>query len=90
MLSTKVLEQAKSITLIHVYAPTLASEEEEVEEFYAELQKGIDSTNTRDILIMLGNLNAEIELEIVRQFAVGGEMTDETDLLILQLQTKYQ
>ena len=52
--------QAKNITLIQVYAPTSASTEEELEEFYETLQKEIDSKKRQDILIIAGDFNAKV------------------------------
>ena len=46
--------------LIQVYAPTSASTEEELEEFYETLQKEIDSKKRQDILIISRDFNAKV------------------------------
>ena len=56
----KLLGQVKNITLLQVYAPTSASTEEELEEFYDALQKEIDSKGNQDILVISGDLNAKV------------------------------
>ena len=60
ILTIRMLGQTKSIKLVHVYAPASAAEEEEVKEFYEKLQKEIDSTNTQNIFIILGDLEAMV------------------------------
>ena len=46
--------------MIQVYAPTSASTEEELEEFYETLRKEIDSKKRQDILIIAGDFNAKV------------------------------
>jgi exonuclease III len=49
-----------NITLIQVYAPTAADEEEEHERFYSVLQEVIEAVSKGDVLIVMGDLNAKI------------------------------
>ena len=58
IITVRLMGQAKKITLIQVYAPTSASTEEELEEFYETLQKKIDSKKRQDILIIAGDFNS--------------------------------
>ena len=60
IITIRLLGQVKNITLIQVYAPTSASTEEELEEFYDALQKEIDSKENQDILVVSGDLNAKV------------------------------
>ena len=60
IINIRLLGEMKNITLIQVYAPTMASTEEEVEEFYDALQKEIDSKENQDILVVSGDLNAKV------------------------------
>ncbi|CAF0805508.1 unnamed protein product [Adineta ricciae] len=48
------------ITVIHVYAPTSASSEEDIEAFYSDIEKVISKTDKKDIIIMTGDWNAKI------------------------------
>ena len=60
IITVRLMGQAKNITLIQVYAPTSASTEEELEEFYETLQKEIDSKKRQDILIIAGDFNTKV------------------------------
>ena len=60
IITVRLMGQAKNITLIQVYAPTSASTEEELEEFYETLQKEKDSKKRQDILNIAGDFNAKV------------------------------
>ena len=49
-----------NITVIQVYAPTSDHEDDEIEEFYNQLQNTIDKVNKKDILIIQGDWNAKV------------------------------
>ena len=49
-----------NITLIQVYAPTTDHGEEEVEEFYEQLETAKRQAGSQDIVIVMGDLNAKI------------------------------
>ena len=49
-----------NITIIQVYAPTSEHKDEEIEEFYTQLQATIHKTNKKDILIIQGDWNAKV------------------------------
>ena len=49
-----------SITVIQVCAPTSNPEEAEVEWFYKDLQDLLELIHTKDILFIIGNLNAKV------------------------------
>ena len=63
IISIRLLGEMKNITLIQVYAPTTASREEELEEFYDALQKEIDKKEYQDILVISGDLSAKVASE---------------------------
>ena len=49
-----------SITVIQVYAPTSNAEEAEVERVYEDLQDLLELTPKKDVLFILGDLNAKV------------------------------
>ena len=48
-----------NITVIQVYAPTSNAEETEVEWFYEDLQDLLELTPKKDVLFIIGDLNAK-------------------------------
>ena len=49
-----------NITVIQVYAPTSNAEEAEVERFYEDLQDLLELTPKKDVLFIIGDLNAKV------------------------------
>ena len=49
-----------SITIVQAYAPTLDYDDNEIEEFYDQLQNVIDQTPKKDILVVQGDWNAKV------------------------------
>ena len=49
-----------NITVIHVYALTTNAEEDEVEWFYEDLQDLLELTPKKDVLFIIGDLNAKV------------------------------
>ena len=49
-----------NITVIQVYALTSNAEEAEVERFYEDLQDLLELTPQKDVLFIIGNLNAKV------------------------------
>ena len=47
-----------AITIIQVYAPNTADSEEEVDDFYDQLQIAINQASKRYLLIVMGDFNA--------------------------------
>ena len=56
----KLRSKYNNVTLIQCYAPTETHPDEEVEEFYANLQELIDYTSKRDTLFIMGDFNAKV------------------------------
>ncbi|XP_032231344.1 craniofacial development protein 2-like [Nematostella vectensis] len=52
-------------TIISAYAPTLTSPEETIEQFYADLSSILNSVPAGDKIILLGDLNARQEYDLV-------------------------
>ena len=52
-----------SITVNQVYAPTSNTEEAEVERFYEDLQELLELTPQKDVLFIIGNWNAKVEVK---------------------------
>ena len=48
------------ISVIHVYAPTSASSEEDIEAFYSDIEEVITKTDKKDVIILTGDWNAKI------------------------------
>ena len=49
-----------NITIIQVYAPTSNYDDNEVDEFYRELQSLVDQTPKQDIQVVQGDWNAKV------------------------------
>ena len=49
-----------NITVIQVYAQTSNAEETEVEWFYEDLQDLLELTSKKDVLFIIGDLNAKV------------------------------
>ena len=60
MISVCFLGKPFNITVIQVYAPTSNAEEAEVEWFYENLQDLLELTPKKDVLFIIGDLNAKI------------------------------
>ena len=52
-----------NITVIQVYAPTNNAKEAEVEQFYEDLQDLLELTPKKDILFIIGDWNATVEIK---------------------------
>ena len=48
------------ITVIHVYAPTSASSDEDIEAFYNDVDETLAKTDKKDIIILTGDWNAKV------------------------------
>ena len=63
MISVRFQGKPFSITVIQVYAPTSNAEEAEVEWFYEDLQDLLEQTPQKDVLFILGDWNAKVEVK---------------------------
>ena len=60
MISVRLQGKPFNITVIQVYAPTRNAEEAEVEGFYEDLQVLLELTPQKDVLLIIGDLNAKV------------------------------
>ena len=60
MISVHFQGKPFSITIIQVYAPASNAEEAEIEWFYEDLQDFLELTPQKDVLFIIGNLNAKV------------------------------
>ena len=60
MISVHFQGKPFDITVIQLYAPTSNAEEAEVERFYEDLQNLLELTPQKDVLFIIGNLNAKV------------------------------
>ena len=52
-----------NITVFQVYDPTINTEEAEVEQFYEDLQDLLELTPKKDVLFIIGDWNAKVEVK---------------------------
>ena len=62
MISVHFQGKLFDITVIQVYFLTNKAEEVEVEQFYEDLQDLLELTPKKDVLFIIGELNAKVEL----------------------------
>ena len=60
MISVRFQGKSFNITVIQVYAPNSNAEEAEVEWFYKDLQGLLELTPPKDVLFIIGDLNAKV------------------------------
>ena len=60
MISIRFQGKPFNITVIQVYVPTSNAEEAEVERFCEDLQDLLELTPKKDVLVIIGDLNAKV------------------------------
>ena len=63
MISVHFQGKPFSITVIQVYAPTANAKEAEAEQFYEDLQDLLELSRKKDVLIIIGEWNAKVEVK---------------------------
>ena len=63
MISIHFQGKSFSITVIQVYAPTTNAKEAEFEWFYEDLQNLLELTPKKDVLFVIGEWNAKVEVK---------------------------
>ena len=75
MISVHFQGKPFNITVIQAYAPTSNAEEAEVDWFYEDLQDLLELTPKKDILFIIGDLNAEAGSQgtsgVIGKFGLG-------------------
>ena len=78
MISVRFQGKPFNITVIHVYAPTINTEEAEVEWFYEDLQDLLELTPKKDVLFIIGDWNAKVGNQetpgVTGKFGLGYKM----------------
>ena len=60
MISVRFQGKPFNIIVIQVYAPTSNTEEADIERFYEDLQDLLELTLKKDVLFIIGDLNAKV------------------------------
>ena len=60
VLLTKISARPFNIALIQVYSPTADAEEEEIDQFYEELDTAKKHCKSQEVVIIMGDLNAKV------------------------------
>ena len=63
MISFRLQGKPFNVTVIQVYAPTSNTEEAEDEEFYEDLQDLLELIPKKDVLFIIGDWNAKVEVK---------------------------
>ena len=75
VLLLKIRARPFDMAIIQVYAPTSDHSDEEVEEFYEELDKARKACKAQEVLIVMGDLNAKVgrgkEEQVVGPYGLG-------------------
>ena len=71
-----------------MYAPTSQATQEELDEFYTDLQTEIDNTHKKDIVMVMGDFNAKVgsmhdlsEKGIIGRYAYGSRNENDEQLV---------
>ena len=75
MISVRFQGKSFSITVIQLHAPTINTEQSEVERFYEDPQDLLELTPMKDVLFIAGDWNAEVGSQetpgVTRKFGLG-------------------
>ena len=72
------------ITVIHTYAPTASSSDEDIESFYSDVEDALTQTDKKDIIILTGDWNAKVGQDRVHVPKYNGYFFIDFFLLISQ------
>ncbi|XP_075449195.1 uncharacterized protein LOC142490664 [Ascaphus truei] len=75
IMAIRIRGKPSDITVLQIYSPIADAPEEEVEEFYGELQDALNQTPNMDIIYIIGDFNSKVgtmeEPKIVGRFCLG-------------------
>ena len=60
VISARFAAMPFNITVIHIYAPTSSSSDEDIESFYSDVEDALTQTDKKDIIIVTGDWNAKV------------------------------
>ena len=60
VLFLKIASKPFNLVIIQVYAPTSTSSDEDIEQFYNDLDSAHKEVGSQDMTIVIGDLNAEV------------------------------
>ena len=69
LISIRLSSTPFNITIIQAYAPTTDYNDDQVEEFYTQLQEIIDKVDKKDILIIQGDWNAKVGADALEDWS---------------------
>ena len=87
IISARFKTTTAHVTIVQVYAPILAANNQHIEEFYDQLQEELNSIPVSDRVMVIGDFNAKVgEREEGEESAVGrfgfGERNERGDMLV--------
>ena len=68
-----------NITIIQAYAPTTNYDDDDIEDFYDQLQKVIDQALKKDIIVVQSEWNAKIREDVSKNWTCGQYCNSETN-----------
>ena len=72
-----------NISIMQVYAPTQDYSDEDIEQFYEEIQQTIKYTNSNEVLLVMGDFDAKVEMkamdDAIGKLEQGKEIKEEID-----------
>ncbi|XP_072043194.1 craniofacial development protein 2-like [Amphiura filiformis] len=71
IITIRIQGKPMNMSVIQAYAPTSASSDEEIQQFYDQLQQAIDSIHKRDILVVTGDFNAKVGARSTNKYVMG-------------------
>ncbi|XP_072021447.1 uncharacterized protein [Amphiura filiformis] len=77
LITARLRTQIGTATIMQVYAPTTSYPDEDIEDFYDQLQLEINKTPSQDILIIMGDFNAKVGIDwepwngVIGKFGIG-------------------
>ena len=75
-----------AVVVVQVYAPTSDFDEEAIEAFYADLNSALQKCKKHEIVIVMGDLNANVSSSktsrTIGQYGLGGKTHGEEGLLL--------
>ena len=60
VMSIRIRGKPLNVTIIQVYAPTAEASEQDIEQFYAMVQRARDQVPSKDIVYIMGDFNAKV------------------------------